>query len=164
MDRFLSKWSNYTCCFSYRYSPFFGQILQNFSFCNLLVCIVKRWAWMSKAIGRIVRDIATNHFLRAAFSNQGSNSSYKHFATGPTDLDCPWVFALQCLTCTKHIWKCGIESLPGNTNWGRRLSTVDLLIMVAYFVAMVNDILIIIMSWSKPVIKIRSTLLSLPLQ
>jgi hypothetical protein len=52
----------------------------------------------------------------------------------------------------------------GNTNWGERLSTVDLLIKVTCFVKNVNNIFNIKRSRSIQVSTSRSTVLSLPLQ
>jgi hypothetical protein len=54
--------------------------------------------------------------------------------------------------------------LPGNTNYGGRLSTIDLLIKVACFVKKEKYIFNIKMSYSKLVGTRRSTVLSLPLQ
>jgi len=55
------------------------------------------------------------------------------------------------------------KARPGNTNWGGRPSTIDLLIKVACFCKKENNIFNIKMSWSKLVSTRRSTVLSLPL-
>ncbi len=53
--------------------------------------------------------------------------------------------------------------MPGNTNWEGKLSTVGVLIEVAYFVKNVNIIFNIKRSWSKQVSTRRLTVLSLSL-
>jgi len=57
-----------------------------------------------------------------------------------------------------------LSDCAGNTNWGGRLSTVDLLIKVACFVKKANAFFNIKRSWSKRVSTRRSTVLSLSLQ
>ncbi len=52
---------------------------------------------------------------------------------------------------------------PGNTYWGGRLSTIDLLTKTGCFVTWVNNIFNIKRSWSKLLSTRRSTVLSLPL-
>jgi hypothetical protein len=55
----------------------------------------------------------------------------------------------------------GHINIPGNTKWGGRLNTVDLLIKVACFVKNVNNIFNIKRSWLKQVCSRRSTVLIL---
>ena len=63
-----------------------------------------------------------------------------------------FIFNFFCLWCLHS----------GNTNWGGRLSTVDLLIKVGCFAKKVNNIFIINRSWSKLVSTRWSTVLILP--
>jgi hypothetical protein len=59
---------------------------------------------------------------------------------------------------------CGVIAKAGNTNWGGRFSTIDLLIKVSRFVSMVNNIFHVKRNWSKLASTRRSSVLSLPLQ
>ncbi len=89
----------------------------------------------------------------------------KFYSRGPWSKRWLALFSLWqfLISCSRHPRSYSTPR-PGNTNWKGRLSTVDLLINVAFFVTQVNIFFCLKINWSKRVSVRRSSVLILPLQ